>query len=328
MVLSAGKTLIFYLFSVDVLYLLCEEVEFIMFQRTAKAIALSLISLLAWEIPSVTALELSVSPPRMELDINSRKGRSNTIKITNFTNKPVQIKAYVQNWTMDEKNQVKEIPSTQQSLDQWILFTPSKFTIPAQGTQTVRFAIRPKIQPTAGEHRAVIFFEEIASNKESETVGTKARIGVVVYAYSGEIKRVGSVNSVTVDTKPNAIKAVFDVSNKGNAHVRMRGQYAIWNAANYPGAKATQFIKNAGNSKNKLPANVVGVGNINVPPVLPNTNRQLLQTVTEKLPPGNYVLDINAELSGVPVDKGIPFTVKAAANTPKPANSPVSSLSK
>ncbi|WP_414619162.1 molecular chaperone [Calothrix sp. CCY 0018] len=299
-----------------------------MFQKTAKAIALSLIGLLGWEIPTVTALDMSITPPRMELDINSRKGRSNTIKLTNFADKPVEIRAYVKNWTMNEKNKLQNIPSTEQSLDRSILFTPSKFTIPAKGTQTVRFAIRPKTKPAPGEHRAVIYFEEIAPNSESGAVKTKASIGVVVYAYSGEIKRVGNVNSVTVDTKPNVINAVFDVANKGNAHVRMRGQYAIWDAAKYPGAKATQYIQNVGNSKNKLPTNVVGIGNINVPPVLPNTNRQLLQKITQKLPPGNYVLDINAELSGVRVDKGIPFTVKATANTPKPAKSPVSSLSK
>ncbi|AFY53959.1 P pilus assembly protein, chaperone PapD [Rivularia sp. PCC 7116] len=299
-----------------------------MLQKTAKAIALSLIGLLAWEIPTVKAIEMSITPPRMEVDISSRKGRSNTIKLTNFANKPVQIRAFVKNWTMDEKNKLKDIPSTEESLDRWILFTPSKFTIPAKGTQTVRFAIRPKTKPAPGEHRAVIYFEEIASDSDSDTVNTKARMGVVVYAYAGEIKRIGNVNSVNVDTKPNAINAVFDVSNKGNAHIRMKGQYAIWKAAKYPGAKATRYIKSSGNSEKKLPANVIEVGRIKVPPVLPNTNRQLLQKITRKLPPGNYVLDINAELSGVAVDKGIPFTVKATANTPKPTTSPVSSSDK
>lgn len=302
-----------------------------MLKKTAKAIALSLIGLLTWEIPSVKALEISVSPPRMKVDINSIKGRSNTIKVTNFDNKPVQIKAYVKNWTMDAENNLQDIPSTEKSLDQWILFTPSKFTVPAGGTQTVRFAIRPKVKPAAGEHRAVIYFEEIASNTDSNKIGTKAAIGVVVYAYAGEIKRIGNVNSVSVDTKPNGINAVFDVSNQGNAHVRMRGQYAIWNAAKYPGAKATSVIKDVEDLNKKIRANIVRVGNINLPPVLPNTSRKLLQNLTKetgKLPPGNYVLDINADLSGTQIDKGIPFTVKATANSPKPTKSPVTSLNK
>lgn len=305
-----------------------------MLKKTAKAIALSLIGLLTWEIPTVTALEISISPPRIEVDLNSKKRRSkrrsNTIKLTNFAKKPVTIKAYVKNWTMDENGKLKDIPSTEESLDRWILFSPSKFTIPAGGTQTVRFAIRPKMKPDSGEHRAVIYFEEdeIPSKDQLDTIRARTTIGVVVYAYAGEIKRVGSVNSVSVDTKPNSIKAVFDISNQGNAHVRMRGQYAIWSAAKYPGAKATQYIKNTGNSNKKLPANILRVGNIKIPPVLPNTNRKLLQPLTAKLPPGNYVLDINAELSGVPIDKGIPFTVKTTANNSKPVKSPVTSLKK
>lgn len=297
-----------------------------MLKKTTKAIALSLIGLLTWQIPSVTALEISVSPPRVEVDMNSRKSRSNTIKLTNFADKPVQMRAFVKNWTMDEQNELKDIPSTEKSLDQWILFTPSKFTIPAGGTQTVRFSIRPKEKPSAGEHRAVIYFEELASNAESETVGTKATIGVVVYAYSGEIQRLGKINNVKVDTKPDGIKAIFDVSNQGNAHVRIRGQYAIYNAAKYPGAKATQFIKNVANSNKKLPPNVLGVGKITVPPVLPNTKRRLPQIVNAKLPPGNYVLDINAELSGEPIDKGIPFTVTDTSNTSKLPNSSTTSV--
>jgi P pilus assembly chaperone PapD len=280
-----------------------------MFQKTTKSIVLSLISLFV-AIPSVNAIDIGVSPPRMELDIKTKQTRSNSIEITNMSDKPAELKAYVRNWTMDEKNQVEDSPSEEQSLDQWIVFTPSRFTIPARSTQTVRFAIRPRVKPNAGEYRAVIYLEEIArNNPDAGTINTRGRVGVVVYAYAGEIKRVGTVNSVKVETKPKVIKAVFDVSNKGNAHIRMLGQYAIWRAGNYPGAKATQPIDGAGSSKAKLPGNVVQAGIIELPPVLPNNRRQLVLPLIGKLPPGNYVLDINANLSGMAVDTGIPFTV-------------------
>lgn len=299
-----------------------------MFQKTAKSIVLSLISLFIAS-PSVNAIDIGVSPPRMELDIKAKQTRSNTIEITNLSNKPAQMKAYVKNWTMDEKNQVQDSPSDEQSLDQWIVFTPSRFTIPARSTQTVRFAIRPKVKPNPGEYRAVIYLEEIApENPDSTNINTLGRVGVVIYGYAGEIKRVGTVNSVTVETKPNLIKAVFDVSNQGNAHIRMAGQYAIWRAANYPGAKATQPINGVDNPKTKLPANVMKAGILELPPVLPNTHRQISLPLIRKLPPGNYVLDINANLSGTPVDTGIPFTVPTATTSevaPKPASSRINS---
>jgi P pilus assembly chaperone PapD len=288
-----------------------------MFQKI-KIIALGLIGALALDIPKVMSqVHLGVSPPRIEVEMNN-KGRSQTINIVNFASKPVEMRAFVRTWTMNENNELEDIQSSDQSLDQWIAFTPSRFTIPANGSQTIRFAIRPKVKPPNGEHRAIIYIEEIPLQNKQNTpaVTTVARMGVVVYAYSGEIKRVGAINSMNIDTQGNAIRAVFDVSNTGNAHVRIKGQYAIWPAANYPGAKATQPITVSGNSA-KLPQNVLSVGDLNLPPVLPANRRRLVLPITQKLPPGNYVLDINGEMSGTPVDTSIPFTVPSGSNNPR-----------
>jgi P pilus assembly chaperone PapD len=291
----------------SIFYILCEEVKAEMFQKTVKGIALSLIGCLALGIPCATAIDISVTPPRWELEINNKQTRSKTIKILNLSNEPVELKAYVRNWTMGEDNQLKETPSSEQSLDQWVVFTPSRVTIPPRGTQTVRFEIRPKVKPIAGEHRAVIFLEEINPDESAIAIG---RVGVVIYGNAGEIKRIGSLHSLTVDTKPNNLKAMFDISSTGNAYVRLKGQYTIWRATNYPGAKATQYIPNLGGAKIKLPNGVVHGANLELAPVLAGHRRQISLPITTKLPPGNYILDINGDLSGVAVDQGISFTVK------------------
>lgn len=301
-----------------------------MFQKSVSCFALSLIGLLTLGMPGASAIDVGVSPPRVELDLNSKSTRSNSITITNLSDKPAEMRAYVRNWTIDENNQLRDIASDEKSLDQWIIFTPSRFTIPPGKTQTLRFAVRPKVKPAPGEYRAVIYLEEVASDNQENfngSINTVGRIGVVIYAHEGEIKRAGTVNSVTVDTKSNLVKAVFDVSNQGNANIRVDGQYAIWRAANFPGSKATQPIVGATNPATKLPANVVQAGAITLSPVLPNHRRQLVLPLTKKLPPGNYVLDINANLSGAPIDTGIPFTVPAA-NTLQPTPKPVNSANK
>lgn len=295
-----------------------------MLKRKVSSLILSAISLLS-AIPSANAIEIGVSPPRFEVDMNARNNRSNTITISNLSDKPAEIKAYVRNWKMNEQNQVQDIPSSENSLDQWIIFTPSRFTIPPGKTQTVRFAVRPKVKPAPGEYRAVIYLQEAApaSSPDADSINTVGRVGVVIYGYAGEIKRVGTVNSVTVDTKPNRVQAVFDVSNQGNAHVRIGGQFAIWPAAKYPGAKTTQPLAGVGNPNTKLPTDVVKAGLIDLVPVLPGDKHQkIVLPLIEKLPPGNYVLDINANLSGAPIDKGIPFTVPAA-NSSQPTSKPV-----
>lgn len=296
--------------------------------RKITGIVLGLMGVFALRMPSTTAMEVGVSPPRFEVEINN-KARSQSINITNFSSEPVEMKAYVRTWTMTEKNQMQEVESTEQSLDQWIVFTPPRFTIPPRGSQTVRFAIRPKVKPTIGEHRAVLFLEEVVpENSNPQTLTTVGRLGVVIYGYAGQANKVGVLNSVNVNANPNELTAIFDVSSTGNAHVRMKGQYAIYRAANYPGASATKPLSNTGNSKAKLPDNVLDVGSLELPPVLPSNRRQLLLSIAKKLPAGNYVLDLNGELSGTPIDKGIPFTVPAATGKAEPATKAVTSSRK
>ncbi|NJL60532.1 MAG: fimbria/pilus periplasmic chaperone [Methylacidiphilales bacterium] len=297
-------------------------------QKTKNiALSLSLIGAIAQVLtlvtPPATALEIGVSPPKFEIQMTG-KGRSQSIKITNFASEPVEMRAYVRNWTLNEESKLQEIQSTENSLDQWIVFTPARFTIPPRSSQNLRFAIRPKVQPKDGEHRAVIYIEEIVpqSKENSQSVTTIGRVAVVVYGFAGNIKRVGNLNSINVDAKPNSVNAIFDISSSGNANVRMKGQYSIWRAANYPGAKTTQQISGAGSSDIKLPANVVDAGILKDTPVLAGTSRKLVMPITKKLPPGNYILDINGDLNGTAIDKGIPFTVPA--NTP--ASVPVRKL--
>jgi P pilus assembly chaperone PapD len=291
-----------------------------MFKGT-RSIALSVIAALAFGIPSATAIEVGVSPPRFELEMNGKRS-SQSISITNLSDQPVEMKAYVRTWTMSQNNEVQDAESTEQSLDRWIVFTPSKFTIPSRGSQTVRFAIRPKIQPKPGEHRAVLYLEEVVpETKNSDAVTTVGRLGVVIYAYAGQVKRAGTLNSVTVDTKPNALTAVFDVSSNGNGYVRMNGQYTIWPVAKYPGAKGTQLLPDLGKPGTKLPNNVLDAGVLPVLPVLPANRRLLRLPINKKLPPGNYVLDINGKLSETTIDQGIPFTIPAVTSTSKPVTS-------
>ncbi|MBN3893924.1 MAG: molecular chaperone [Nostoc sp. NOS(2021)] len=281
----------------------------------SRNIALGLMGVLALGMPPATALNIGVTPSRIEVEINSSKMRTQSIRVLNASSEPIEVKAVVRSWVMSEDNKLQEVAPTEQSLEQWIVFTPSRFTIPAHGAQTLRFAIRPKVQPKPGEHRTVIYFEEIPSNSsQSKGVRIIGRLGVVIYGYVGKIQRIGVINSVTVETKPKAINAVFDISNQGNGYIRLNGQYAIWPVAKYPGAEATKPVANFGKPEAKIPEFVLDSGSLPSSPVLPDNRRQLRLPITKNLPPGNYVLDINGDLSGVPIDKGIPFTVPAVNN--------------
>lgn len=278
-----------------------------------RNITLGVIGALALGIQPAKALNIGITPPKLHVDINSKQTRSQVIKVMNLDSKPVELKVYVHSWDLNEQNRLRVLPPKEQSLEQWIVFTPSRFTIPARGVQTIRFAVRPRVKPQTGEHRAVIFVEEVPSGNK-KGVNIVGKLGVAVYGYVGDIKRVGVLNAVNVNTKPNALNAVFDISSQGNGYVNLQGQYAIWPAAKYPGAAATKPIANF-TRDTKIDEPLADAGFLPSTPVLPESRRQILLPISKKLPPGDYVLDINGELNGVAIKKGIPFTV--------PFNAPV-----
>ncbi|MFB2773353.1 molecular chaperone [Pelatocladus sp. BLCC-F211] len=294
--------------------------------RKSTTIALSLIGALTLGIPSATAvINIGVSPPRFELKIN-RKSTTQSIRVVNLSSKPVELKAYVRSWKMSEDNKLVEIPSTEESLAQWIIFTPSQFTIPPRGAQTVRFSIRPRVQPKPGEHRAVMFLEEIPPTQgKTKGVRTVGRLAVAIYGYVGDIKKVGAINSIRVNTELKAPTAVFDISNTGNGHIRLKGQYAIWQADKYPGAEVTKPIDELEKPGKKIPAQIIHAGILPISPILPDHRSRISLPISKKLPPGKYVLDLNGELNGIKIDQGIPFTIPVQTTSKKSQTQTVNS---
>ena len=113
-----------------------------------------------------------------------------------------------------------------------------------------------------------------------------------------------------IETDGERPRATFDISSIGTAHVRMTGHYTIWPADRYPGFEATESIDPATNRTLEAPEGAVGIGWLPITPVLPETRRQLPMQFNPNLPPGDYVLDLQGDLSGKPIDVGIPFSVK------------------
>jgi hypothetical protein len=201
---------------------------------------------------------------------------------------------------------------TEHSLDRWMVINPLRFTVDPGGFQTVRFSVRPKLEPAPGEYRAMIYFQQDPGFAQTADgpVRVVGRIGVAVYGYVGDVERTGRLNRVSVDSEGALPEARFDISNTGTAHVRMLGQYAVWSADAYPGADKTGEIERLGFDEGvALPEGMIEAGVLPGLPVLPNVRRQLPMRVGRALPPGKYVLDINGDLSGEPLDLGVPFTV-------------------
>ena len=251
--------------------------------------------------PPASALEIAVSPARFELSIDNKR-KTQTLEIVNSADREVEIGIDLANFDLDENNQLRVLPPTEQSLDQWIAINPTRVKIPARGRRTMRFAIRPQVEPQAGEHRAVIFLNEDKTSTNAEGLSFKFRLGVVVYGQVGEANRAATLHSVASDERG----LTLDIQNTGNAHARFKGLYAVWDAGSYPGDAAAQSLLQGIQDTRKPSEEVVAPGTLAAgimaqTPVLPGARRVIVQNLPDTAKQGQRKVFLLGKLGDAPV---------------------------
>ncbi|MEM7588150.1 MAG: molecular chaperone [Acidobacteriota bacterium] len=249
--------------------------------------------------------KLGVSPPKFELHLDDAPG-TQAFRVFNYDDEPFDAEITVHNWDLDEHSKTRILPPTEQSLDQWIVINPVRFTIEPNSSQVVRFSVRPQVEPEPGEHRAVIYVTSQPSQEKSLSMRFTLKLGMAVYGYVGDVQRAGTLHDVRVDGPT----ALFDLSSTGTAHVRLDGQYAVWLADRYPGGGEIRPLAEPGSAE--LPPGMLQAGALPAKPVLAGTRRQMPLQFAEALAPGEYVLDVKGRLGETAIDRAVPFVVGAA----------------
>ncbi len=258
--------------------------------------------------------QIAVSPARVELTLGAAP-TTESIRIFNLGGEPTEVKVRLAPWTLDEANQVQVVEPDEQSLDQWMVVNPLRFTVAPGGYQTVRFSVRPRVRPTPGEHRAMIFFEQVPPQDPTAQLRVAFTFGVAVYAYAGEITRAGVVEGIEAAADGASLRAGITIASEGNAHIRLLGQYAVWPADRFPGTAATGELPGLDQEGFAPAAPMLAAGFLPTTPVLPGTRRVVPLAVALALPTGSYVLDLNGTLGDQAVDRAIPFVVPEPAPT-------------
>lgn len=261
--------------------------------------------------------QLAVSPARFEVELGS-KPTVQSARLINMSDREIDVEVTVAPWELDEDSRVRLVEPDEQSIDQWMVFNPREFKVPARSEQTVRFSIRPRVRPDDGEHRAMIYFQEKpAEGPDGPQVQVLFKLGVAVYAYAGNVERTATLEGVQVASDASVLSAAFDIDSTGNAHVRLDGQYAIWPKAAFPGLAAVALFEGIELPDFVTPEPVLIAGTLPSTPVLGGTRRRILLNGGHALPPGEYVLTAVGTLGSTAVHEAVDFVVPpvAAAST-------------
>lgn len=260
--------------------------------------------------------QTAVSPSRVELDLDAGPS-TESIRVFNYNRDDVEVEVEVVHWDLDESNQVRTIEPTEQSLDQWIIVQPMRFSIPAGQSQTVRFSVRPRLEPEPGEHRGMIYFNQQPITGEPG-FQILFKVGVAVYGHAGEVIRTLSLHGVEV----SGGVAKLDLESSGTAHARLSGQWAVWPEAVFPGTAATAFVEGLDEPETPRPEGIVAVGALPSTPILPGTRRQIAIELlgAEELTAGRYVLDFNGTIGDTVLDRSVGFEVGSPGDASAKSN--------
>lgn len=262
---------------------------------------------LAGGIRAEQAITIAASPSRFDLRLDGKPVHE-ALRVFNFGTSRARIEVSVRNWTLDEHNKVVILPPDEQSLDQWMIVSPAKFELPPGETQTVRFSVRPRVVPTPGEHRAIVYLkQEPPPTDDPDRIRVVGRLGVSVYGYVGEIERDGHLHGIDVRLAEGQPQAAFDIASHGTAHVRLGGTYALWSREDW--AEGAPAPRPATDHSIPVPEGAIAAGYLPSFPVLPATRRRIGLGLPPGLAPGAYVLDVYGELSGDPFTRRIEFEV-------------------
>lgn len=262
--------------------------------------------------------QVALSPPIVEIDL-SRRSATESVRLINMGKRDVEVSVRVETFDLDEANRYRALPSSEDSLDRWMVVQPGRFVVPAGQSRAVRFSIRPRSKPAPGEHRAMLFFEEIGRESDSAAM-LKAlfRVGAAIYAHVGEVRRVGRV----VSTSCSREGGLLEIVSEGNANARMTGRWGLWNAAAFPGIGATTYAAAVSSpSEGPRPSPRAGLlfeGSLPTVPVLPGTRRNVLVPLPREAPEGSLVLHLLGTLGGATIDLAVPCLLPAAPPTPEP----------
>lgn len=250
---------------------------------------------------------IAVSPPRFDILLTGSTARE-TLKVVNLGEQPVTLKVSVGHFGLDEDNRLQLLSPTPQSADQWLVVTPLEFTIEPGKSQSVRFAVKPRVKPEAGEHRAMLFLEEQPPKDRPFATLNLAKMGVGVYVNVPPVQRQALVHCVDFRWLGDSLWAALDVESLGNAHVRPQVSYIVWPLASFPGKPGSVSVQESPGGPVKAPEGSVLAGLAPDIPILPGTRRTLRFSLGT-VPPGEYVVELVGAVEQEKVFWAVPLTV-------------------
>ena len=192
-----------------------------------------------------------ISPTRFEFPLTKRF--TNFFTLTNISRESVRVRVYARFVEVGEKNQIIEKVGHPHDLSRWLVFNPRLLTVRPKQRRTIRFSVRPPKGLSAGEYRAVVFFEELPPQVERKKTGGDpnslslqltllTRVGVTIYGMVGKPHVEVRVSERGVEVGDGTLVVTLLIENAGNAHLPVTLVARLLDSANDEMEKANSMV--------------------------------------------------------------------------------------
>ncbi len=178
---------------------------------------------------SAAAAQFSVDTSKVEATLKAGKTKKLKIKLINYEEIPLRIKAYVRDVRLapDGSPDFFDLGSTPWSLKEFGIQPASDFILPARYFKYVNFEITVPANARGGHYGAVLFEGEprTKSVKGGGSVNTIFRIASLLYVQvKGTTETMAKIQDFKAWREGGKVKARLSVENDGNVLIRPQGQ--------------------------------------------------------------------------------------------------------
>jgi hypothetical protein len=201
-----------------------------------RRLGLGIVTLIAFIplLPGRTEAALAIDPAYVELRLD--KGRpSETVTVTNLTDKEMRYRAHVQHFTYTKEGGFLQIAPDEHSLVNWTKFNPREFTLPPNGSRIIRLSVIPPKNLPPGEYWGGIELEplegHIAEQKDDQGRVFKLEIVstilVPLVGQVGEVEYGLNLKELKARKTEEGIAISAHLVNTGTGRLRPKGTYEI-----------------------------------------------------------------------------------------------------
>lgn len=256
--------------------------------------------------PAQQPASVAISPASIDTKVKRGASYMQTFTLTNNTGTRLRFRCFANDMWYDEQNKrLNGRPGTlPRSASLWMQFTPSEIVVEPNSSAVVK-AVITFPRGVSGSFYTVPVFDVMPADKPSTatvaqedmattSIGIRFR-GLMMFTteegseYNVEIMS-GRILPPTVSSE---LELNLDLRNRGTAHAKLRGAFAILNSS----------------------GGLVGRGNIEEKRYLPSQRDTIKSKWSGELPPGNYTCVVTLSYNRVGLEPAslvyeIPFNVK------------------